>query len=119
MNLFMIRRLRNGVAVAVVAAMSLWVVAVPQVSADGQSTTSCQIPPALTHSIVLFGDGTSASEYMSSNHTFGSANGMYGLAIDGTAVFPNYSTSFSSSDGYATNAANFPAVNWLIRIDWK
>lgn len=29
------------------------------------------------------------------------------------------STSFSSSDGYATNAVNFSQVNWLMKVNWK
>ena len=95
MSSFMIRRFRSGFVVAAVAAVSLWVTIVPPVSATDQSTTSCQSPPALTHSIVLFGG--SGTDYVSSNHTFGSAGDMYGLAIDGSAQFPNYSTSFTSS----------------------
>ena len=62
---------------------------------------------ALTHSIVLFGDGGSNTEYKSSNHTFGSAGDMYGLAIDGSAQFPNYSTSFTS-----TGITNYITGGW-------
>jgi hypothetical protein len=58
---------------------------------------TCIDPPALTHALVLFGDGGEETDYQSSNHTFGSAGDMYGLAIDGSAQFPNYSTSFTST----------------------
>ena len=63
---------------------------------DADCVQSCS-KPSLTHSIVLFGDGGANTEYVSSNHTFGSAGDMYGLAIDGSAQFPNYSTSFTST----------------------
>ena len=57
---------------------------------------TCIDPPALTHALVLFGDGGEEPDYQSSNHTFGSAGDMYGLAIDGSAQFPTYDTSFKS-----------------------
>jgi len=60
------------------------------------TTETCVDPPALSHALVLFGGDTEPT-YSSSNHTFGSAGDMYGLAIDGSAQFPNYSTSFTSS----------------------
>ena len=86
-------------AVALIGMLSVFIVSEEprKAAATAMSTTQSCSKPSLTHSIVLFGDGGSNTEYVSSNHTFGSAGDMYGLAIDGSAQFPNYSTSFTSS----------------------
>ena len=76
-------------------------------SAQGEGVASCTAP-ALTHSVVIFGDGSSSTfDYISANHTFGSEGDTYGIALDGSAYFPDFSTSFTS-----TGITNYITGNW-------
>ena len=68
-------------------------------------TTGGVSAPSISHALVLFGG--SGVDYKSANHTFGGF-GTNGLAINGSAQFPNYSTSFNAggavnyiTDGYS------------------
>ena len=69
----------------------------------GCETTGGVSAPSITHALVLFGGpGSDWYTYKSANHTFGGGTpGINGLAINGNAGFPNYSTSFDAQG--ATN----------------
>ena len=65
---------------------------------SGSTSASVCYYPQIDHSIVLFGGDTEPT-YASVNHTFGNSGAQYerGLAVDGNAKFPNFSTSFTSN----------------------
>ena len=96
----------RSVRAALVAVLT-WTLVVSMTPATQVSANACE-SPSLTHSVVIFGDDFSSTfDYISANHTFGSFNDMYGIAIDGSAYFPNFSTSFES-----TGITNYITGNW-------
>ncbi|MCH1436015.1 MAG: hypothetical protein L7U56_10120 [Acidimicrobiales bacterium] len=104
-----IQRLGGNVVVVAAMAVACWAVTPSLASATGEGSASCTAP-ALNHSVVIFGDEFSNTfDYISANHTFGNDGAQYerGIAIDGSAYFPNFSTSFTS-----TGITNYITGNW-------